>query len=185
MVSIAALWMPIVVSAVVVFVASSIIHMVLKYHHSDYGALPDEAGIMAAMRDAGVRPGAYACPRPKDMKDMGTPEMLEKYKEGPVCCMTVIPNGPPAMGKALGLWFAFSILIGIFAAYLAGRLMPAGSQYLAVFRITGTVAFLGYGASYFVDSIWKGVPWSITAKSIFDGLIYGLLTGGVFGWLWP
>lgn len=185
MVSIAALWMPLVVSAVVVFVASSIIHMVLKYHHNDYGKLPDEDKVMAAMREAGVQPGAYACPRPEDMKDMASPEMTEKYNQGPVCYMTVISNGPPAMGKALGLWFAFSLLIGVFAAYLAGRLLPVGTDYLTVFRVTGTVAFLGYAASYFVDSIWKGVPWSITVKSIFDGLVYALLTGGVFGWLWP
>lgn len=185
MVSIPALWLPIVLSAVVVFVASSIIHMVLKYHHNDYRTLPDEEKLMAAMREAGLRPGAYACPRPADMKDMSSPEMIEKYKLGPVAHMTVLPSGPPAMGKALGLWFAFSLVIGIFAAYLGGRHLAPGADYLAVFRITGAVAFVGYGASYLVDSIWKGVPWSITVKSILDGLVYALLTAGVFGWLWP
>jgi hypothetical protein len=185
MVSIMELWMPIVVSAVFVFIASSIIHMVLKFHNSDYKQLPDEDKIAEAMREAGVSPGYYTMPYCVDMKQMGSPEMMKKFEQGPVGMFTITKSGPPQMGKLLGLWFAFCLMVGVFAAYMAGRFLGPEAEYLAVFRIAGTTAFLGYGASEPIASIWKGQPWGTTLKHVIDGLIYALLTGGTFGWLWP
>ncbi len=185
MVTIVALWLPIVLSAVIVFAASSIIHMVLTHHRNDYGKLPNEEALLDAMRKEGVSPGYYSFPRPASHKDMCSPEMVEKYKKGPIGIMAVIPNGPPAMGKYLSQWFVYCVVISVFVAYLAGRTVSAGADYLPVFRVAGTAAFLGYGLGHPVDSIWKGQPWSVTAKHVVDGLVYGLLTAGTFGWLWP
>jgi hypothetical protein len=185
MVTLAALWLPIVLSAVIVFVASAILHMVLSYHHSDYKKLPDEERVMEGLRKEGLFPGNYAFPYPKSQKDMGSPEMLEKYNEGPVGMMTVLPKGPPMMAKHLVLWFVFCLGISFTVAYLSGRMLEPGTHYLAVFRVTGTTAFMAYAASYVSDSIWKGQSWISTAKNVFDGLVYSLLTAGIFGWLWP
>ena len=185
MVSLLDLWLPILLSAVLVFLASYILHMVLPLHHDDYGKLPGEEKVRAAMRAEGVGVGNYAFPCPSGPKDMQSPEMLKKYKEGPVGFMTVLPSGPPAMGKSLTLWFLFSLFIGFMVAYLIGRTTAAGTHYLQVFRVAGTVAFLGYAGAQPLDSIWKGQKWSTTVKHMFDGLIYALLTAGCFGWLWP
>jgi len=46
MVSIVSLWLPILLSAAAVFILSSIIHMVLKYHNNDFKALPSEEPVM-------------------------------------------------------------------------------------------------------------------------------------------
>jgi len=97
----------------------------------------------------------------------------------------VIPNGPPAMGKALVLWFVYCILISIFVAYLTGRNLGQGTEFMAIFRMAGAAAFLGYAAAHASETIWKGRSWSVTFKHVFDGFIYGLVTGGIFGWLWP
>jgi hypothetical protein len=185
MVYLSALWLPVILSAVLVFIVSSIIHMVLQTHKNDYRKLPGEEKIMAAMRQEGVAPGLYVTPRASSMKEMGNPEMLKKYNEGPVSFLTVLPSGPPAMTKGLIQWFLYSVLISLFAAYIASRTLSAGTEYLTVFRITGTVAVLGYGITYLPDSIWKGLPWSITFKNVVDGVVYGLVTAGVFSWLWP
>lgn len=185
MVSVASLWLPIVISAVIVFFASSILHMVLKYHRSDYSAMPGEANVLAAMRKENVTPGHYYLPHCVDMKKMGEPEMKAKFEKGPVAFVTVLPSGVPSMGKPLGTWFAFCLVIGALVAYLTGRTLGPGADYLAVFRVAGTAAFLGYAGSVATESIWKGQRWSTSAKHIFDGLVYALLTGGVFGWLWP
>ncbi len=185
MVYLTSLWIPIVVSAVIVFVASSIIHMVLPLHKNDYRKLPDEDKLMDALRGAGLTPGpAYHFPHctPKDMK---SPEMMEKYKKGPLGFITIFPTGQPNMGKFLGLWFFFCLLVSFFTAYITGRTVAAGTQYLAVFRVVGTVAFMGYGLGHFVDSVWKGQTWGVTIKHMIDGLLYALLTAGTFGWLWP
>ena len=177
--------MPIVVSAVVVFLASAILHMVLPLHRKDYLKLPEEDRIRDAIRAAEVPPGDYHFPHAKDLKAAGSPEMVEKFKQGPVGIMTVMPSGPPTMGKALGIWFVFCLVVSVFVAYLTTRTMAPGTSYLAVFRIAATVAFMGYGIGQATDSIWRGQAWSTTWKHIGDGLVYGLLTGGVFGWLWP
>lgn len=185
MVPLTQLWLAVVIAAVLVFVASSVIHMLLKYHQSEYNKLPDEARLLDAMRTAGVSRGTYSFPRAADYKDMSSPEMIEKYNQGPVGMMTVVQNGPPAMGKYLTQWFVYCLVIGVFTAYIAGRTLSPGEEYLQVFRVTGATAFLGYAGAIAQDAIWTGQSWSATIKSTFDGLVYGLLTAGVFGWLWP
>ena len=159
--------------------------MVLKLHKKDYGQLDNEAEVMATLRQAGVKPGTYAFPACMEPGEMGSPEMLEKYKQGPVGLMNIMPSGPPAMGKFLGQWFVYSVVISVFVAYLTGRTVGPGADYLGVFRVAGTAAFLVYGLSNPVDSIWKGQPWGTTMRHTADGLVYALLTAGVFGWLWP
>ena len=185
MVSLTALWLPIVLSAVAIFIASSVIHMALKYHNSEYRQLPDEGAVLDAMRNAGVGPGFYAFPYAGSMKEMGTPEMMDKYKQGPVGTANINPSGPPAMGKHLVQWFVYCIVVGIFAAYLASRTLGPGANYLQVFRIVGCASFMAYAFAHLSDAVWKMKPWGMTFKHVFDGLVYGLLTAGVFGWLWP
>ena len=185
MVSLTALWLPIVLSAVIVFVASSILHMVLTYHNNDVAKMPNEDDVMAAMRAAGVTPGDYYIPYGGGPKEMNTPEMRAKFEQGPVGFLSILPNGMPAMGKALTSWFVFTLVVSFFTAYLTSRTLAAGADYLAVHRVAGTVAFLAYSMAHASDSIWKGQRWATTLRHMFDGLIYGLLTGGCFGWLWP
>lgn len=185
MVSIAALWLPIVLSAVLVFVASSILHMVLKLHRGDYDALPEEERILEGMRQAGVEPGYYAFPHATDPAQMSDPDVVARYERGPVGLMSVVPSGTPAMGKHLVQWFVYSLVVGVFVAYLTGRTMAPGSEYMEVFRVAGTGAFLTFAGAAPVDSIWRGIPWRVTAKNVFDGLVYGLLVAGAFAGFWP
>lgn len=185
MMSLTALWLPIVLSAVLVFIASSVIHMVLKYHNSEYRRLPNEEKLLDAMRAENIAPGFYAFPHCGNAKEMGSPEMKEKYTKGPCGTVNVIPSGPPAMGKKLVGWFVYCLVVGFFAAYLASRTLAPGTHYLQVFRVVGCVSFMGYGFAHLSDGVWNMKPWSMSLKHLFDGLVYGLLTAGVFGWLWP
>jgi hypothetical protein len=184
MVPLAALWMPIVLSAVIVFIASSVMHMLLKYHQSDYHQLPDEDKIMSALRPSNLKPGLYVFPFCTH-KDMKSPALMEKYKQGPVGFLNIRPNGPPSMPTFLGQWFAFCLIVGFFVAYLAAHTLASGTHYLEVFRVVGTAAFLAYGLANLSSGIWKGQTWSATIKEVIDGLVYGMLTAGTFGWLWP
>ena len=176
---------PILLAAVAVFVASSIIHMVLKYHNKDYRGLPNEDEVAAAIRKGNLAPGQYAIPFCQDMKEMAKPEMVAKYTSGPVGMLLLRKPGAISMGPLLGQWFLLNLVIAVFCAYLAGRTLGPGTEYLSVFRITGTVAFLAYSAGGWSSGIWMGVPWSSVWKNTFDALVYGLVTGGVFGSMWP
>lgn len=185
MVNVLELWLPILLSAVFVFIVSSVIHMLLPIHKGDFQKLPGEESVLEAMRAQGVKPGAYTFPCAASMKEMGSPEMLEKLNRGPVGHLTVMPNGPFSLGKSLAQWFLLSILIGVFAAYLASIGLSSGAPKMDVFRLAGSAGILGYAVGYIEGSIWKGVSWKITGKFIFDGIIYGLTTGATFAWLWP
>jgi hypothetical protein len=185
MVPIMSLWLPIVLSAVIVFVVSSIIHMVLPFHRHDWRRLSNEDGVLDALRRFNIAPGDYLAPRPASPQAMKDPEFLAKMKAGPVLVMTVRPGGPPSMGRSLGLWFAYAVVVGIFAAYIAGRALAPGTRYLEVFRFAGCTAFVGYSLALLQNSIWYWRNWGATLRSVADGLVYGLLTGGTFGWLWP
>jgi len=184
MVPLAALWLPILLSAVIVFIASSIMHTVLPYHRSDYRQLPDEDKLLSVLRGAGMTRGLYIFPF-STHKNMKTSAMQEKYKQGPVGMMTVFPSGPVAMPKFLGQWFGYGLIVALFVAYLTGHTVAPGTPYLAVFRVSGTAAFMAYGLGQVSNAIWKGQTWSMTIKEVMDGLVYGLLTAGMFGWLWP
>jgi hypothetical protein len=185
MVPILSLWLPILVAAILVFVASSVIHMVLKYHHSDYARLPDEAGVMDALRPFNIPPGEYYFPFGAGRAERESQEWKDKANTGPVAFINVFPNGVPEMGASLAQWFGYAVVVGIFAAYVAGRALGPGAEYLSVFRFTGVTAFVGYSLALVQASIWYRRSWGTTLKSVFDGLVYALLTAGAFGWLWP
>jgi len=185
MVALTSLWAPILLGGVLVFVVSSIIHMVLPYHRTDFSTLPAEDEVMEALRRFKIPPGDYLVPCAGSPDRMRTTEFQEKMKRGPVAMMTVMESGAPSMGKPLTWWFVYSLVVGLFAGYVASRALPRGAEYLEVFRYTGTVAFVGYSLALWQNTIWYKRSASATAKSTLDGLIYALLTAGAFGWLWP
>jgi hypothetical protein len=180
-----ALWLPIILSAVFVFVLSAIIHMVIKYHNTDYRQLPNEDAVRAAFRGSAAAPGQYIVPYCKDMKEMQTPEMQQKYAEGPVAVVRLRPPGPPTMGPALNQWFMFILIVSLFIAWVAAQAIPPGANYMHVFRVVGGIGFLAYAVGQLPGAIWMGKPWSVASKEVVDGLLYGLVTAGTFGWLWP
>jgi hypothetical protein len=185
MLSLLSLWLPILISAVVVFVASSVVHMVLKYHANDFHAVPAEHEVMEALRRFGIPPGEYMMPRAGSMADMKSPAFQEKLARGPVALLTVIKNGPFEMGPRLLHWFIYCLFMSVFAAYITNLAVGPGTEYRVVFRIASCAAFMCYGLALWQNTIWYNRSWVTTLKSTIDALIYGFLTGGVFGWLWP
>jgi hypothetical protein len=185
MVSIISLLLPILISAVVVFLVSAVLHMVFTYHNSDFKKIPSEDNIVDALRAANIPPGDYMMPYCANNKERNSQEFKDKMAKGPSAIMTIFPPGSMNMGSSLVQWFIYSVIVGIFAAYIAGRALPPGAHYLEVFRFAGCTAFVGYSLALMQNSIWYNTSWSATFKSMFDGLIYALLTAGIFGLLWP
>ena len=185
MVSVLSLWLAILVAAVFVFILSSVLHMALSYHNTDFKGVPSEDEVRSALRAANIPPGDYVVPYAANNKERGSDEFKAKADEGPVAFMYVLPNGMGNMTSSLVQWFGYCIIVGIFAAYIAGRAVAPGGDYLEVFRFAGCTAFVGYSVALIQNSIWYKKSWTATAKSVFDGLLYALVTAGTFGWLWP
>ena len=179
------LWLPILLSAIAVFVVSSVIHTLTPWHKGDYRQIPKQDQVMDALRPFAIPPGDYMVPRPTVAAEMRTPEFLAKANKGPVMIVTVMRNGIMPMGSTLALWFAYTVVVGFLAAYVTGRALPHGTPYLRVFQLAGATAFIGYSAGLWQMSIWYRRAWSTTIKATIDGLIYGAVTAGFFGWLWP
>ena len=185
MVSIASLWLAILLSAVAVWIVSAIVWMVLPHHKKDFHALPDEAGAIAALKNQNLQPGRYNFPHLHSPAQLKEEENRRKFEEGPAGYLTVLPRGVPSMGRSMAIQFVTYLIVGGIVAYVATRTLPAGADYLKVFQVTGTVAFVAYGVGSVQDAIWFGRPWSDVGKNLFDAFLYGNFTGGVFGWLWP
>jgi hypothetical protein len=180
------LWLPILLSAVVVFVISSLVHMVFKWHASDYHPFANEDAVRAAINAGNPKPGRYVLPHCKDMKDMASEGMVKKYQEGPIGHFTLGPVGVPNMGKYLGLWFLLCVLVSAAAAAVASRLVPldhASARTAA--ELVGAVSFIGYGFGTIQESIWSMRPWSGSAKYLLDAALYALGSALVFYWVWP
>lgn len=185
MVGLSALWMPIVVSAVFVLIALLLIHGLLGWHKDDMQAVPGEATVLETLRGLNVSPGDYRFPYARTTAEMTAPEFVEKMKRGPVGIMSVWPNGEINMGKMLGQWFVYSLFIAVLAAYATGRTLGQAASFLEVFRVSGTITFCCYVVAHWQNWIWWGKGTRFTLTHSLDGIIYTLITGATFGWLWP
>lgn len=184
MVSLPALWLPIVLSAILVFVVSSIIHMLLPWHKADFKRFAAEDEALETLRQLNLGPGDYAAPMADTIAEMNSAEYRQKVERGPQIVLTVLPPGN-SLGRNLVAWFVYLIVIGVFSAYIAGITQGPGADYMNVFRITSTMAFAGYALGIWQNWIWYSRDIGATFRSTVDGLVYALLTGGVFGGLWP
>ena len=185
MTGIVSLWLPILLSAVAVFVASSIIHMASPWHKGDYPKVPNEDAVRSALGPLAIPPGDYMIPRPAAREEMKSAEFMDKVRTGPNLIMTVLPNGLWTMGRNLSLWFVYLVVISVNAAYIASRALPANPESAEIVRFVGTTSFIGYTAALWQMSIWYRRSWGTTIKATVDGLIYALISAGIFCWLWP
>jgi hypothetical protein len=179
------LWLPIVVSGVVVFLMSALVWTVMPHHKKDWRGLPNEDAVLAAMRTNPPAPGQYAMPFVFDPKLRDDPAMKERIAKGPNGYFTVIPSGTPAMGPMMAKSLVYNLIVSALVAYVAWHALRAGAIYLEVFRIAGATAMMSYILAMVPESIWFGRPWRTFRMQLIDGIAYGLVTAGIFGWLWP
>lgn len=179
------LWKPILLGGIGVFIVSALVWTVMPHHKKEWAPLPNETDVANVMRAGGLKPGLYSMPFMADMKEMGTPEGKAKMEQGPVAYITIAPNGIPAMGPMMAKSAVYNVVVAIFVAYVAYHTLAPGAEYLEVFRVTGTVAFMACALGAVPDSIWFGKPWKSYFLHAFDGLMYALVMAGLFGWLWP
>ena len=181
----ASLWLPVLVAAVAVFVASSLVHMVFRWHQSDFARLPNEDAVRAALREGGQGAGHFITPWCEGMKQAQSPEMQAKYAEGPIAMITTFKPGPPRIGPQLLQWFVLNLVLAAAVAWLAVHLFGAGVDGRHAGHFAGIVSFLAYGGGSPALAIWMGKRWGTVAKDLLDALIYGTVTALVFMWLWP
>jgi hypothetical protein len=183
--AISQLWLPILATAVFIFIASSLIHMVFKWHNSDYKKLANEDDVRTAIRAGSPQPGQYVLPHCNDMKEMQADAMQKKYLEGPIAFMTVRENGPPGIGLSLSLWFVYCIVIAAVCGAIALHVYGVNANPRRAAHLVGLVSFLAFVGGSVQMGIWMGKPWGSVAKDALDGFIYATIGAFTFMWLWP
>jgi hypothetical protein len=179
-------WKPILLSAVLVHVASAIVWMLLPIHKNDFKNPGEkEKDILEFVRRLGLAPGVYWVPYCGHGADRKNPEVIEKMKAGPYASVNILGK-PPSMGLSMIMWVLNLLGIAFLVAYIVGSAgMQPGTSYMHAFKVCGLIALLAHGGNALTLSIWMGMPWSHLPGRIIDAVIYASLTAGTFAWLWP
>jgi hypothetical protein len=180
-----ALWLPTLLSAVAVFILSSIVHMVVPWHKNDYMGFPDEEGVLNALRSHNLGTGEYMAPKPASRADMGSPEFRERVRRGPLVILNVAQGDSVSMGRPLILWFVYVLIVSALAGHIAYAFHDFNIDHRYVFHTVGLTAFLAYAGALWQQTIWFRKPWLTSFKSSFDGLIYAVVTALIFVYFWP
>ena len=174
------LWLPIILSAVALWVASSVFWTALPHHNQDFDPLPDEDAMMKSVTQLEIPPGRYLFPYPyhpgADRK-----ALMEKYTQGPRG--SLVTWDMPNMGKNLGLTFVYFLLISAVTAYVAWAAI-GGQEALTfskVLQIVGGIGVLVFCSSGQLHAIW--FPRRMIMEFV-DGIAYGLIIGLIFASLW-
>lgn len=178
------LLLPILVAAVAVFILSMVVMQLMPWHKRDWDNVPNDDAVIAAIRELGIEPGDYIVPSARLADGSRNPDFVDKWAKGPSVTMTVIP--PSAnMGRYMGQWFAFTLLVAVIAGWITNSIVGASRNEHAVFHYGAILTFLCYSLGAWPLSIWYHRKWSTAFKSALDALLYGVVTGIVFSWLWP
>ncbi len=178
------LWLPILVSAVVVWIASAIIWMAMPHHKRDRINLPDQEAMIQFVRSHNIPPGNYVFPYCGDAAQRNSPAMKEAIERGPIGTLSLWPT-PMKMGPKMLATFLVYLAVSIFLAYLASITIEPHANHMRVFRIVGTGGILAYCFAFIPNAVWFGGYLRTIVACIIDGIFYGLITAAIFAWLWP
>ena len=185
MVSMTQLILPIVISAILVFIVAALVWMVAPHHKRDWKGLANEDAVRSALNAMKPAPGMYMIPFAGTPQARAEPSLVKKFEEGPVAYLTVRRSGSMSMGPMMVQSLIYYLVVSSIVGYLAIHALPIGSPYLKVFQVVGTAAWLAYGFGNVSESIWFSKPWSSAFKQLFDSLLFAMVTAGAFGWRWP
>lgn len=179
------LWAPIVLSAVIAWIVSAIIWTVAPHRKAEWSGVTDEERFLGTIRSMSLGAGYYMFPFCGDAAQMKDEAFKKRWNEGPIGVLHVWSHRR-SMGACMIGSFVFNLVASVFIAYIAWNSLDgrAGLDYLKVFQITGATAFMAYSFALIPGGIWFGKPIRSMVYDVVEGLVIGLLTGGVFGWLW-
>ena len=182
------LWLPIVLSAVILFIASSVIWMFAPHHKTEWKEPPQVDALRTFLRQSGITAGAFVFPHmtAADRADKAkAAEKMKQAEEGPAGVLFLRAPGPMGMGRMMVQQFVFFLVVAALIALLDVHMMDRGTVYLAVFKRDAIIAFLTFGLGTAPESIWFARPWKSFWLQAIDAAIYAGLLAGTFGWLWP
>lgn len=178
------LWLPILLSSVFVFLASSIMWMALPHHKADIKVLPDEKALTEPLAKLNLPPGTYMWPNCQSGESQSSPKFKARMDAGPWGSINIL-GCKPNFGANLALVFLFYLVVSVCVAYITSRSLAAGASCESVFWIACPTAILAYCAGGIPGAFFMGKPKRFMVTDFIDGVVHGLITAATFGWLWP
>lgn len=175
------LWLPILLTTVMLFFSGFICWMVLPNHKPDWKKLPNETEFLHKMAEWDIPKGNYAYPYAMDKESMEGENAKKAIEQGTFGTIQAW-GGQPSMGNNLLCQVGFLFVTNFCLAYLATLGVAPGADFMTVFRFVATAAFLTFTAAVVPGAIW--FKNRITGH-IIDGVIQAAIAGAVFAWLWP
>ena len=181
----AGLWIPIVVSALAVLGASCVVHVFIAQRLRNWKTLPEEDATVEHLQKSGTAPGFYVFPRRYSRASNGSEEAyVHRMESGPWGSVNVRAR-QPSMGRSLVQSLTFCLVTSVFVAYLGTLALSPGDDFSRVFQVIGTAGILAYAFGGIPNAIWLGMDFRSAVLDVVDGTLCGLITGAVFGMLWP
>jgi hypothetical protein len=178
------LWLPILLSAIAIWVISVIASMALPHHKRDFIDLPGEDGFMDYIRTSGIKPGNYLFPDFRGREAMKSEKVEKALKEGPVGHLSVWRT-PLTMGGKMAATFIVYLVVSTLIVYLTRVAIPGAAPFAKVFQVAATAGILAYCFSFIPNAVWFGSYKRTIVATFIDGIVYGLITGAIFAWRWP
>jgi hypothetical protein len=184
------LWLPILLSAAAVWIASMIVGMALPHHKQDWIGLPDppgEDGFMDYLRKSGLKPGNYLFPDFRGREALKSEKVEKALKEGPVGHLSVWQTPLTMGGKMVGTFIVY-LVVSALIAYLTRVALPpipGPTPFAKVFQFATTAGVLAYCFSFIPNALWWGSYKRTIVANVIDGILYAAITGAIVAWRWP
>ena len=180
------LWLPILLSAVAVWIASIVLGLPFFHHKTDWIGLPkgQEDALASFLRTSDVRPGNYLFPDFRTREAMESERVKKALNDGPVGHLSLWPT-PLGMGGKMAATFVVYLIVNTLIAYLTRVAIPGPASFARVFQVAGAAGVLAYGFAHLPSAIWWGAYRRTIVANVIDGMIYGCITGAIFAWRWP
>lgn len=180
------LWFPILLSAAAVWFVSTLLGMPFLHHKNDWIGLPpgQEDALIEFLRKSAIRPGNYLFPDFRTREALDSEKVRQALERGPVGHLSVW-RPPLTMGGKLAGAFLVYLAASTLIAYLAAAALPRAATSAKVFQVVGAAGILAYCFSFIPSEIWFGAYRRTIIAGVFDGVIFGVITGAIFAWRWP
>jgi hypothetical protein len=197
------LWLPILVSGVAVWIVSALCWMAIGHHNKDTAGIPNEQDFTDTIRRLNLKPGNYGFPDFQKCKSLPKEEKAKFFKDWDKNPSGLLRVWAPAnMGVNMFMTFLFYLVTSVVLAYLGWIVLPhggsvatttadthismgLGSSFSHVFRVISTAAVLAYCFASFPNDLWFQKSRRAMLMNLIDGVVFALITGAVFAWLWP
>ena len=175
------LFFPVLLTTVALFISGFLCWAILPNHKPDWQKLPNEDEFLDAIAELNLPRGNFAYPHAMDQQSMESDTYKRAVERGTFGTVQVWGEAPK-MGTNLIRQVVYLLVTNSCLAYLSTLALPAGADFMQVFRFVATAALLTFTVAVVPGTIWFK---NRLTGYLIDGVIQAVIVGAIFGSMWP